>query len=52
MIYSRQECDIIGDILNRKEMERTIYASMDLPVSLKNVIDDHFELDIDRCNSM
>jgi len=53
LIYTIEECDAIRNIKERKELERSIYSSMDsLPIAVRTSMDCQFELDIQRCDSM
>ncbi len=53
MIYNAEECEAISDIRQRKELERSVYSSMDaLPITVKSLVDSQLELDINRCDSM
>ena len=53
MIYSQEECGVISDVLRRKELERSIYSSMDgMSPSLRSAIDCQLDLDIQRCGAM
>ena len=53
MIYSTEECTVIQDVLLRKELEKSIYSSMEsLSISLKSAVGSQLELDIHRCNAM
>ena len=53
MIYSREECDLIAKICERKRMDKTIYAVLDaLPESIRSAADCQFSQDIMRCLAM
>jgi hypothetical protein len=53
MIYSVEECGIILKILKRKELERTIFTTLEtLPLSFRSAMDCQLSLDIKRCEAM
>lgn len=53
MIFSADECDMLRDIIRRKDIERTVYSGLDtVPLAYRNSIDCHLLLDIMRCEAM
>ena len=53
MIFSAEESSIIQDVLQRKQLELSIYSSMEsLPILMRTAISSQLELDIQRCESL
>jgi hypothetical protein len=53
MIYTKEDCDLLAMVIERKKLDRTVYEVIDaLPPSVKSAADCQFELDISRCEAM
>ena len=53
MIYTKDECDLLKDTIERKQIERSVYGSIEaFPPSFRSAMECQMDLDIMKCEAM
>lgn len=53
MFYTEEDCNLLLKTIERKQLERSIYNSIEsLPIAVGSAMDCQMDLDIQRCRAM